>query len=118
MHEPANEPNDLERFFVERANKGDLEGLVALYESNAIVAYRSKKAFKSVGELLRVTTGSGASSGSSSKKSKSGSASRSRAKSSGAIEKKTEIDEAERQELERAELEELEREEEDGFEDL
>jgi len=37
MHKPANEPNDLERFFVERANAGDVEGLVALYEPNAIV---------------------------------------------------------------------------------
>ena len=35
MHEPAEEPNDLEKFFVERANAGDFEGLVALYESNA-----------------------------------------------------------------------------------
>ena len=35
MHTPAKEPNDLERFFVERANAGDIEGLVALYESNA-----------------------------------------------------------------------------------
>ncbi len=39
MHKPAKEPNDLEKFFVERANAGDVEGLVALYESNAIVAY-------------------------------------------------------------------------------
>lgn len=39
MHRPAKVPNDLERFFVERANAGDVEGLVALYESNAIVAY-------------------------------------------------------------------------------
>lgn len=38
MHEPAKEPNDLERFFVERANAGDIEGLVALYESNATLA--------------------------------------------------------------------------------
>ena len=38
MHKPAKEPNDLERFFVERANAGDVEGLVALYESNATVA--------------------------------------------------------------------------------
>lgn len=37
MHKPANEPNDLERFFVECANAGDVEGLVALYEPNAIV---------------------------------------------------------------------------------
>lgn len=38
MYKPATEPNDLERFFVERANAGDLEGLVALYESNATLA--------------------------------------------------------------------------------
>jgi ketosteroid isomerase-like protein len=35
MHEPAKEPNDLERFFVERANASDVEGLLALYEPNA-----------------------------------------------------------------------------------
>ena len=39
MHEPAKDPNDLEKFFVERANAGDVEGLVSLYEPNAIVAY-------------------------------------------------------------------------------
>ncbi len=39
MHKPAKEPNDLERFFVERANAGDVEGLVALYESDAILAH-------------------------------------------------------------------------------
>jgi len=39
MRKPAKVPNDLERYFVERANAGDIEGLVALYESNAIVAY-------------------------------------------------------------------------------
>jgi len=38
MHKPAKEPNDLEKFFVERANAGDVEGLVALYESDAILA--------------------------------------------------------------------------------
>jgi ketosteroid isomerase-like protein len=38
MHKPAKEPNDLERLFVERANAGDVEGLVALYESNATLA--------------------------------------------------------------------------------
>lgn len=36
-HEPAKDPNDLERFFVERANAGDVEGLVALYEPNAMI---------------------------------------------------------------------------------
>lgn len=38
MHKPAKEPNDLEKFFVERANAGDVEGLVALYEQNATLA--------------------------------------------------------------------------------
>lgn len=38
MHKPANDPNDLEKYFVECANAGDVEGLVALYEPNAIVA--------------------------------------------------------------------------------
>ena len=37
MHKPAKDPNDLEQYFVERANAGDVEGLVALYEPNAIV---------------------------------------------------------------------------------
>ena len=37
MHIPARDPNDLERFFVERANAGDVEGLVSLYESTAIL---------------------------------------------------------------------------------
>jgi ketosteroid isomerase-like protein len=39
MHKPAKVPNDLEKYFVERANAGDIDGLVALYEPNAIVAY-------------------------------------------------------------------------------
>lgn len=38
MHKPANDPNDLEKYFVERANAGDVEGLVALYEPDAIVS--------------------------------------------------------------------------------
>ena len=35
---PAKEPEDLARFFVERANAGNVEGLVALYEPNATLA--------------------------------------------------------------------------------
>ncbi|WP_199742396.1 YybH family protein [Streptomyces triticirhizae] len=35
----ATEPNDLGRFFIERANAGDVEGLVALYEPNAVLAF-------------------------------------------------------------------------------
>ena len=36
--EPALKPEDLARFFVERANAGDVEGIVALYEPDAILA--------------------------------------------------------------------------------
>lgn len=35
----ANEPNDLGRYFLERGNAGDVEGLVALYEPNAVLAF-------------------------------------------------------------------------------
>jgi len=38
MHKLAEAPNDLEKFFVERANAGDVDGLVALYETNAILS--------------------------------------------------------------------------------
>lgn len=36
--EPALDPEDLARFFVSRANAGDVEGLVALYEPDAALA--------------------------------------------------------------------------------
>ncbi len=36
--EPAREPNDLARFFVDRANAGDLDGIVALFEPEAVVS--------------------------------------------------------------------------------
>jgi ketosteroid isomerase-like protein len=35
----AQEPEDITRLFVERVNAGDLEGLVALYEPDAVLAY-------------------------------------------------------------------------------
>ena len=35
--ERATQPEDLNRFFIERANAGDVEGLVALYESDAVL---------------------------------------------------------------------------------
>ncbi|MDH6464831.1 ketosteroid isomerase-like protein [Micromonospora sp. A200] len=38
MHEPATLPEDLGRFFVTRANARDVEGLVALYEPDAVLA--------------------------------------------------------------------------------
>ena len=32
-------PNDLARLFIERANAGDVDGLVALYEPDAVLAF-------------------------------------------------------------------------------
>jgi uncharacterized protein (TIGR02246 family) len=37
MSEPAREPDDLERLFLQRANAGDVEGLLALYEPDAVL---------------------------------------------------------------------------------
>lgn len=37
MNKPAKNPNDLEKYFVERGNAGDIEGLVALYEPDAVL---------------------------------------------------------------------------------
>ena len=37
--EKALKPEDLTRLFVERANDGDADGLAALYEENAVMAY-------------------------------------------------------------------------------
>jgi hypothetical protein len=36
--EQAREPEDLDRFFLERARAGDVEGVVALHESDAVLA--------------------------------------------------------------------------------
>jgi len=36
--EKAHKPEDLARLFIERANAGDVEGLVALYEPDAVLA--------------------------------------------------------------------------------
>jgi len=38
IRESAQEPNDLARFFVARANAGDVDGLVALYTPDALLA--------------------------------------------------------------------------------
>lgn len=40
MTEGALEPEDLPRLFVERANAGDVEGLVDLYEPDAVLRVR------------------------------------------------------------------------------
>jgi uncharacterized protein (TIGR02246 family) len=39
QHERALKPEDLTRLFVERANAGDAEGIAALYEDEAVMAY-------------------------------------------------------------------------------
>jgi len=38
-HESALKPEDITRLFVERANAGDAEGIAALYETDAVMAY-------------------------------------------------------------------------------
>ncbi len=38
-HAPAREPEDLGEFFIQRGNAGDVEGLVALYEPDAVLAF-------------------------------------------------------------------------------
>src|SRR5215469_9564452 len=39
--QPARRPEDLSDFFIERANAGDVAGLVALYEPDAVLAFPS-----------------------------------------------------------------------------
>ncbi|MGI8766719.1 MAG: hypothetical protein ACR2KM_09450 [Gemmatimonadaceae bacterium] len=36
--EPARDPEDLARLLVTRANSGDVDGMVALYEADAVLA--------------------------------------------------------------------------------
>jgi ketosteroid isomerase-like protein len=38
-HEAARQPEDLGRLFLERGNAGDVDGLVALYEPEAVLAF-------------------------------------------------------------------------------
>lgn len=51
MHPPATEPNDLERFFIDRANAGDIEGLLALYEPNATLSDTEGKTYRGHDEI-------------------------------------------------------------------
>ena len=53
MYPPAREPNDLEKFFVERANGGDLEGLVALYEPQATLSCNDGRVFIGLDQIRR-----------------------------------------------------------------
>jgi ketosteroid isomerase-like protein len=38
-HDLALEPEDLERLFLQRANAGDVDGVVELYEADAVLAF-------------------------------------------------------------------------------
>jgi ketosteroid isomerase-like protein len=51
VSEPAREPDDLARFFLDRVNAGDLEGLVALYESDAVLACPDGSNANGTGEI-------------------------------------------------------------------
>lgn len=46
--ERARRAEDLGRFFIEKANAGDLEGLVALYEADAVLAFPSGKVTRGI----------------------------------------------------------------------
>lgn len=50
----AADPNDLGRYFVERANAGDVEGLVALYEPNAVLTFPEGTIVTGHGEIRAV----------------------------------------------------------------
>lgn len=39
VHEPARRPEDLSDYFLERASAGDVDGVVALYEPGAVLAF-------------------------------------------------------------------------------
>jgi len=52
--EPAARPEDLGRFFLERANAGDVEGLVALYEPDAVLAFPPGRIAAGHGEIREV----------------------------------------------------------------
>ena len=52
--EPAMQPEDLGRYFLERANAGDVEGLVALYEPGAVLAFPSGRLSTGHDEIRRV----------------------------------------------------------------
>jgi ketosteroid isomerase-like protein len=52
--ERAVRPEDLGRFFVERANAGDVDGLVALYEPDAVLALPDGEVARGGEEIRRI----------------------------------------------------------------
>lgn len=53
---PAREPEELSRLFVERVNARDVEGLVALYETDAVLATPDGGAVRGEAEIRRFYT--------------------------------------------------------------
>jgi len=51
-HEPAKDPNDLARFFIERGNAGDAAGLAALYAEDAALDMPGARTLRGRAELL------------------------------------------------------------------
>ena len=51
MNKSANDPNDLEKYFVERANSGDVEGLVSLYEPDAVLVDSNGEIVKGLNQI-------------------------------------------------------------------
>ena len=52
--EKASAPEDLGRMFIERANAGDVDGLVALYEPDAVLAFPQGKITAGIWEIRKV----------------------------------------------------------------
>jgi hypothetical protein len=50
---PACRPEDLGDFFIQRANAGDVEGLVALYEPDAVLAFPPGRVIAGRDEIRR-----------------------------------------------------------------
>jgi ketosteroid isomerase-like protein len=55
-YEPARRPEDLDRLFLERANAGDVDGVVALYEPDAVLAFPPGRVTVGTDELRKVYT--------------------------------------------------------------
>ena len=53
-HRPARVPEDLSEFFLQRANDADVEGLVALYEPDAVLAFAPGRVVVGHDEIRRV----------------------------------------------------------------
>lgn len=52
----ATQPEDLSRFFLERANAGDVEGVVALYEPDAVLVGQGRQVITGKQALRQVYT--------------------------------------------------------------